>query len=111
MVPPGVRWRVVRDGRERGLHLRGLLPESRRGRRGRCGDGGRGGGRGERGGAGDIDVQRQRAESALVVGSRGFVVSRTIRLASKPSNFTSSSAAAGASAGQLALEKIKRARD
>ena len=110
VVPPGVRRRVVRDGGERGLHLHGLLPEGDwRGR----GDGGGGSGGGKRGVAGDVDVRRRRAEPALSgCNGRGVVVSRAIRHASKPSNFTSSSsspsataAAARTSAGQLASKK------
>lgn len=105
VVSPGVRGRVVRDGRERRLHLRGLLPEGGRGERGRrrvdCG----GGCRGERRRAGDVNVQRrQRAESAIVICCRHVV-------SSKPSIFTSAAtAAARASAGQLALKKKTQPR-
>ncbi len=97
VVPPGVRGRVVRDGRERRLHLRGLLPQGRRGERGRRGVDSGGGGRGERRRAGDVDVRR-RAKSAIIICCRPVV-------SSKPSIFTSAAAAARASAGQLALKK------
>lgn len=98
VVPPGVRGCVLRDGRERRLHLHGLLPEGRRGERGRRGVDCGGGGRGERRRAGDVDVRWWRhAESAIIICCR-LVVS------SKPGIFTSA-AAARASAGQLALKK------
>lgn len=101
VVPPGVRGRVLRNGWEWRLHLCGLFPEGRRSewrRRRRGGDRGGGGG-GERRCAGDVDVCRP-AESTIDA-RHGLLVPRTLRLSSKPSNFTSA-AAARASAGQLA---------
>lgn len=100
VVPPGMRGRVVRDGRERRLHLRGLFPKGRwcerrrRRRRGHYRSRRR-----ERCGAGDVDMRR-RAESA-VNACHDLLVSRALRHSSEPSNFTG--AAARASAGQLAL--------
>lgn len=102
VVPPGVRGRVVRNGRERGLHLHRLLPESRRGERGRHDRGG--GGWGERCSAGDVAVRCGRCADSAIVICRDLVVSCLIRLSSKPSDFTSAAAAARASAGQLALK-------
>lgn len=99
VVPPGVRGRVVRNGREWGLHLRGLLPQGRRGRR-RDDHGGSAGG--EHRGAFDVNVQQQHAEPALIL-RRGLVVPRILHFSPEPSNFTSA-AAARASAGQLALK-------
>lgn len=106
VVPPSVRGCVVRDGRERGLHLHGLLAQGgRRGRgRGRRGDyGGGGGGGGERGGA--VDVHVQRAKPAPV--GRRLVVPLVLHRSSQPSNFTSA-AAARASARQLAITQQAR---
>lgn len=100
VVPPGVRRRDVRNGRDRGLHLHGLHPQGRRGERGRRSDDRGGGGGGERRGAVDVDVRR--AESAVGI-RRGHVVSHA--LSSKPSSFTSAAAAARASAGQLAVKQ------
>lgn len=81
VVPPGLRRRFLRDGRDRGLHLLGLLRESGRGgdRRG-----------GERRGA--VGVRRC-AERALV---RALVVLCASR---QPNGFSS---AARPSADQLA---------
>lgn len=104
VVPPGVRGRVVWNGRERGLHLHGLFAEGRRSERRRTcwgNDCGRGD-RGERGSEGSIDVRCRRAESAIDSCSR-LLVSHACCLPSKPSNFTS--AAARDSGGELALEK------
>lgn len=94
MVPPGLRGGLLRDGGERGLHLRGLLREGDRSERGddRRGDGGgRGGGGGERRGAVDV---RHGAGRTLVVGALVvFCASR------EPGDLSS---AAGPSADQLA---------
>lgn len=99
VVPPGVRGSVVRNGRERRLHLRGLLPEGRwhllRWRHSR-----RGSWRGERHSAVHIHVRR-RAEPAAGA-CRGLLVSCALHVTPQPSSIPS--AAAGASAGQLALK-------
>lgn len=84
----------MRDGRERGLHLHGLLPEGRRWRNDR-----RGGVGGERRCADNVNVRQQRAECAIVIGDRLLVIGVSL----KPSDITS--ATAGFSAGQLALKK------
>lgn len=99
VVPPGVRGSVVWNGRERRLHLRGLLPEGRRhllrwqlSRRGSR--------RGECHSAVHVHVRR-RAEPA-VGACRGLLVSCALHVTPQPSSIPS--AAAGASAGQLALK-------
>lgn len=89
VVPPGVRWRYVRNGRKRGLRLHGLHRQGRRG--GLRGHGGGGGG-GERRSAVHIPVQ-----CATPAISGGLVVAHT------HSTTSSSLTSARASAGQLAF--------
>lgn len=84
VVPPSLRGRVLRNGRDRGLHLHGLLPESSGGRGEPHRGGGGGGGRG---GAAGASV-RQRA--VVLVGHCASL------------RHSSAAAAATASGGQLA---------
>lgn len=100
VVPPGLCGCVMRDGREWGLHLHGLLPEGCRWRNDR-----RGGVGGERRCADNVNVRQRRAECAIVISDCLLVIGFSL----KPSDITS--ATAGFSAGQLALIKNTLAND
>lgn len=103
VVPPGVRGRVVRDGRERGLHLRGLLAQGRRRPFGRGGGGPR---RGERHRAVHQHVRRRAGPTVSARRHHCHLAKGARRATSQPSGGGGGgvpSAAAAASAGQLAL--------
>lgn len=102
VVPPGVCGSDVRNGRKRGLHLRGLFPEGRRSEwHGGSGDGLGGGDRRERGGPSYLDVHRWRSGPAIGA-CHGFLVSHFLCLPGTNAHFTS--AAARARTGELTLK-------
>lgn len=108
VVSPGVRGSLLRDGRERGLHLRGLLPEGVRRRRDvrqsvRRG----GGGRRQCGRTVYVHVWWQHTEPSAL--RRSGVVHHVLRFSSESAHLTPT-AATGAAAGQLAAKQRARTR-
>lgn len=103
MVPPGVRGGVVRNGRKRGLHLRGLFPEGCRHERRRRGGDGSGGGDGrERGGPGHLHVHRRQRSGPASDARHGVLASHFLRLPLAHGRFTP--AAERARTGELTLK-------